>query len=148
MIPDIDCQQLLGSLTSDRGGSRRVYYVKNNPDRVIKEVRADSFVGTNFIEWFVWNWIKDTGLREVFGECFEISETGRYLIMERLDDLAEDEYSKTPSVPDWLTDVWHRSFGKNRERRIKIRDYNSVRAGAALETAELWRCAWQGPEPR
>jgi hypothetical protein len=140
-MKDAECQKMIGSLIGE-GGARRVFAVDNDGTRVIKEVHLP-FVGGNLVEWFIWCGIQDTTLRDCFGECHAISESGRYLFMERLDDIGPADYPDTPAIPEWVGDVRPRCFGRNAAGKIKLRDYNSVRIGGALAAADLHRRPWQ-----
>ena len=81
-LTDIECPELLGDPIGE-GGARRVSAVKNDIDTVIKEVQ--SLVGPNRMKWRIWGLVKDEAAsRDKFGECKAISESGRYLLMERL----------------------------------------------------------------
>jgi hypothetical protein len=138
---DVECSQLIVDCIGE-GGARRVYTVRNNPTVVIKQVHLPC-TAPNFLEWFVWNWMKDTDLHDYFGECRGISESGRYLMMERLDNIKDADYSATPTVPEWVRDVWYRSFGKNAAGAIKLRDYANVDLADVLVASRRYRRAWQ-----
>ena len=101
------------------------------------------FVGANLFELFVWNAVSGSKWRAVFGECLAISDNGRYLMMERLDDIKPDDYSKTPNVPVWISDVKPENFGRTKAGLIKIRDYGAAKIGVVLANAEPHRTGWQ-----
>jgi hypothetical protein len=54
-----------------------------------------------------------TKYRDAFGRVHAISTSGRYLMMERLDDIAKDDYPDSPDVPNWFNDNLPKNFGKN-----------------------------------
>jgi hypothetical protein len=111
------------------GSARRVYGMKKNKELVIKELKTkeqiDSKDNSNKQEWEVWNkirnWQRDSAL---FGKCERISDSGRYLVMERLNDLTATD--KIPSTPVWLTDRKRENFGKTQDGQIKVRDYGQL----------------------
>jgi hypothetical protein len=63
------------------------------------------------------------------------SDTARYLIMERLDDITVADYPLVPAVPDWLNDRKPSAFGKAADGTIKVCDYGMLELGAALVAA-------------
>jgi hypothetical protein len=79
----------------------------------------------------------------MFGQIKAISKSGRYLLMERLDNLDQSDKKNTPTLPEWLKDIWLNNFGKNRAGEIKIRDYANVSLEEVLENAPRIRRAWQ-----
>lgn len=142
LMPDTKCRALISAPKLGKGGARTVYPVNGDPCAVIKEINIQ-FVGANVMEWHIWCAIRDTELAPVFGKCKAISESGRFLVMERLDDISESDQLKTPSMPVWVRDVWWTNFGKNHQGQIKIRDYANVALGEVLASAKKFRCAWQ-----
>lgn len=94
-------------------------------------------------EFFVWNAVRSGPWKDIFGEVLEISEDGKYLMMERLDDVSRDEYAQTPSVPDWANDLQPKNFGKSADGEIKVRDYAMCNISDALNSAKPYRYAWQ-----
>ena len=141
-MPDADCKKLIMQPQLGRGGARVVYAVNNDSDAVIKEVHLP-FVGSNMMEWQLWCAVKDTPFANLFGECLAISVTGRFLIMERLDDITKSDWPSTPTMPEWLNDLKPGNFGKNAAGHIKIRDYATVQLGPTLAAAPTCRWAWQ-----
>lgn len=136
--------KLLGSCIGGTGapGARTVYAVKGDPDVVIKE--ADN-PAANRIEARVWDAIRGTTWESDFGRVISISDSGRFLMMERLNDITRQDAAHTPTLPIWLTDVWWPNMGRNAEGKIKIRDYASIKS-APTPNAEGYRMAWQGKE--
>jgi hypothetical protein len=141
-IEDAVCRELIVEPPLGRGGARVAFPVKDNPSVVIKKVHL-RFVGANVIEWIVWNSMKQTTLKQYFGECLSISETGRYLIMERLDDISPADYKACPTMPNWLNDLKPSNFGKDQSGQIRLRDYANVQLGKQLAAAAGFRWAWQ-----
>ena len=87
LLPDQYFADRLGTLIGG-GGSREVFEVLDNADAVIKKMKQ-TYPGANVIELIIWNAVRGGKCHEAFGEVSAISETGRYLMMERLDDLSE-----------------------------------------------------------
>ncbi len=142
-MSDADCTGIILQPQLGRGTARIVYAVVGDPDAVIKKVHLP-FVGPNFVEWQMWQRVKHTKFGSLFGECLAISMTGRFLIMERLDDITQSDWPNTPSMPVWLQDLNPTNFGKNTNGEIKVRDYATVQISSALAAAPTRRWAWQG----
>src|SRR5579863_6189664 len=104
----------------------------SDPAVVVKRVK-NGFPGPNIIEWNIWHAIIGTSLEPIFGRCLTISWSGKYLMMERLNDLNQSDLANVPQVPDWLTDRKRSAFGKDTEGSIKIRDYAGVKLTDMLE---------------
>jgi hypothetical protein len=139
-IEDANAQSLVGQRIGG-GGAREVFEVKNDSAAVIKV--AAQYPLTNFIEWLIWNWVRETHWRSAFGECHTISPSGRYLIMERLDDVPESRKAETPTLPSFVGDVWANNFGVNATGVIKARDYASANMTKLVRNDSGYRRAWQ-----
>jgi hypothetical protein len=125
-LSDDEFAKMIASAPFARGTAREVYKVPNNPDVIVKKL-VGTFPGSNYIEWLVWQAVKSTHLADKFGECIAISESCRYLMMERLNNLAKSDRKNTPTVPVWVRDVKGlTSFGKNSTGGIKLRDYGQI----------------------
>ena len=121
-MSDHDVEGLIEATPFAKGSSREVYRVKEHADRVVKKAISGRPT-SNMIEWFVWLGSADHPLlANVLGHCFALSESGRYLVMQRLDDIDQKDYPKIPDVPVWLNDLKPSAFGK-RDGIIKVRDY-------------------------
>ena len=140
LLTDAEAANLIAGDPLGKGGARTGYAHPTDARKVIKVVHGP-FVGPNLIEWFVWNWIKDTDLAALFGECFAVSETGKYLVMERLDSIPKD--TVTPTLPAWVRDVWSNNFGQNADGVVKIRDYANVSMSETLAGAPRTPTGWQ-----
>jgi hypothetical protein len=125
-----------------RGSSRDVFAATDRKDAVIKRMRIP-FVGANVMELFIWNAVTHTKWRGTFGEVLAISKSGKHLMMERLDDIRENDYGSAPAAPIWVHDIQPSNFGKNAAQQIKLRDYAMVRIGEALASQPPYRAAWQ-----
>lgn len=126
-----------------RGGSREVFAVKDDPHTVIKAVHLP-FVGANMLEHFLWVGVSETEHRDIFGCVHAISTTGRYLQMERLDDISTSDYPNVPNIPIWMNDVKPENFGKSADGRVKIRDYAISSLGKILSLGGARPVAWAG----
>ncbi|CAN1544288.1 hypothetical protein MCEKH45_01929 [Methylophilaceae bacterium] len=122
-MSDSDCENLIDKQIG-KGGSRTVYSIKENNLAVVKKININ-YIGANATEWFIWNSIKNTKLKNKFGECFCVSESAQYLIMEFLKDISPDEFKQIKdSVPYWVGDnLKIGNFGKNLIGLVKVRDY-------------------------
>src|SRR5262245_37786566 len=104
---------------------RHVVVINDDCKKAIKEAMTLPYF-TNVRELCIWNGVKNTDLAQIFGECHAISESGRYLVMERLDDITDADRADTPDVPEWVRDVYPGSFGRNSDGAIKLRDYGNT----------------------
>jgi len=147
LMTDSEFEQIMEPNPFGEGTNRQFHEVIGDRSVIVKETMAD-FGGQNYIEWFIWHNISQTALAPIFGRCFAISPTGRYLMMERLYDLPKEESFMTPTPPDWVTNIKGvEMFGKKPNGEVKIRDYGLVNLGDALAHALRWRRPWQDPEP-
>ncbi|MDN7352050.1 hypothetical protein [Acetobacter senegalensis] len=128
LVHDADVFRLLGPEIG-RGSSRKVYEYRGESDLVIKEHGHQPHM-QNFTEWFIWIQIAGTPIAGSFGVCHAMSTSGRYLVMERLDDLSATDPLIT--FPRWTTDNKHSAQGRNGNGDVKIRDYGNVRLGSVL----------------
>lgn len=125
-VTNKDFEELKGRRI-DRGTThRRAFLVQGRPRWIMKVVPYRAFTVPNWTEWIIWQNIRDTELAPHFGECRHISRTGRYLIMERLNDITIGERDLCPTPPGWLKDAWYTNCGRNADGDIKVRDYGNV----------------------
>jgi hypothetical protein len=119
------------------GTSRKVYGVRDRDDVVIK-VQDSGLPQGNMIEWIVWSALCEMGedimgtepnpeIKSVFAECFKISVSGRYLMMERLDQIEKETPLKIQQFPDWLNDKKRSAFGLSSSGSVKVMDYGMVK---------------------
>jgi hypothetical protein len=138
-LSDDEFAKMIASAPFARGNAREVYEVPNNPDVIVKKL-VETFPGSNYVEWLVWHAVKSTHLADKFGECIAISESCRYLMMERLNNLEKSDRKNTPPVPVWVRDVKGlTSFGKNSTGEIKLRDYGQIDIAQTLAVAKCVR---------
>jgi hypothetical protein len=124
------------------GSTREVYDAIGKPDVVIKKTIARTPV-TNWREYLVWEAARLGRWRNVLGEITAISESGSYLMMERLVDLTDADKAKPPDIPYWLNDLKPKNFGKTASGLIKARDYGVVNLGFDLHEAIPWQVPWK-----
>jgi len=138
LMSDAEFERLIDPNPFAMGTSRQTHNVIADRLVVVKKIK-DGYGGPNFpnyIEWFIWSSVSETDLADVFGRCFAISTTGRYLMMERLDDISTADVPLTPLLPDWVKDIKGLTvFGKNQQGVVKVRDYALVKIGDALAQA-------------
>jgi hypothetical protein len=131
--------ELIGS-----GTSRDVYAVAGRDDIVVKQMNRP-FPMPNMVEWLVWQalleMVEGTGdtepnptLHMSFAKCYTISQTGKFLVMERLTPLAKHEVFERgrDAFPFWLNDVKPSALGKDGSGRVKVLDYAMVHFFDAL----------------
>ncbi len=138
------------------GTSRIVYSLPKYPDLVIKEMKRP-FPMANMVEWLVWNalvkmadnhlnCVTNVRLQTMFARCHSISETGRFLLMERLSVLNDTDQLDRASFPSWLNDVkpaafgLDTSFGKDALGHIKVMDYAEVNFFEVLNPMNRTSC--------
>jgi hypothetical protein len=97
----------------------------------------------NYCEQLIWSSLQGTELEKDFGQILGISHSGKYLMMERLSDITEEEFKLTQDPPNWLQDVKFSAFGKNAEGEIKLRDYAMFDIGPALASVKKKPAEWQ-----
>ena len=132
------CGQVIGT-----GSTRNVYEYVGEPDWVIKAYhRPATPPSSNFIEWTICGAVKGTQFEPLFGQCFAFSETGRFLVMEKLNDIPKGFQGARPRVPDWLHDLKVTAFGLNANGEVKCRDYGQVDIGATLGSAGTKPVFW------
>lgn len=113
------------------GSSRVVLAYKDHPDLVIKVGYRHAQSG-NWTEWNLWHQIENNRtLAPLFGECVAMSASGKFLVMEKLDNLT-DEQAAARLCPLWVTDKKPSAFGINQAGKIKLRDYGQLALGLAL----------------
>jgi hypothetical protein len=105
-----------------KGTSRTVFEIPGHLDKVLKIANNDSNAA-NWVEATIYAHLSD---KSKFGEVCSISRSGKFLVMERLDDLPADGAAGF-QFPDWWTDRKRESFGCSRSTgALKIRDYALV----------------------
>ena len=113
------------------GTARVAYCLKNDPNSIVKK-SVGSRHYSNILEWSIWLAAADhPELRSILGQCHCLSESGKYLVMERLDDINAEDYKLIPDVPVWFNDRKPSAFGKS-GGVIKIRDYGMITYGEFL----------------
>lgn len=111
--------------------SRVVYEVVGRPDLAIKVSIGSTFA--NWCEYMVSTSLQSAPLPRAAkpGHAFSISQTGRYLVTERLSDLTKSLAGA--GIPSWLNDAWKaEQYGENAAGEIKIRDYGMLKIGDLL----------------
>jgi hypothetical protein len=133
VLPDVQLERLIGERIGG-GSSRDVFVDRENTNRVIK--RAKGSVGANWIEYLVWVAARDTRWKDVLTECFSISQSGKFLCMERVQAPIEAaQYPNVPIVPWWLQDLQPKNFGTAPDGSVKVCDYAMVSLGFDLDEA-------------
>lgn len=100
-----------------RGTTRDVYAIADE-DKVLKVAITPSY----FANWAEIVLYHRAGDKSYFAEVFSWSMSGKYLVMQRLDEVAASELSghKTPMS---ITDKKPSNFGKDKSGNIKLLDY-------------------------
>ena len=107
---DVDLAGLRGEMIGE-GTTRKTFAVRNDQKLVVKEAKPRA-IDANWTEYLVWNAGRVTRWAPVLGAVHSISESGQYLVMERLSDLTEEDGFRAPDIPYWLNDLKKENFGK------------------------------------
>jgi len=137
MIPapeslDVLFEELCGE-EFGKGTHRNAHHVKGLPHLVMKVSKNGNFA--NWCEYLV-----DRALQErsepvaaLVGSVKAISATGKYLIMERLNDV--DRSLSGIQYPSWLNDGFkHSAYGLTAAGNVKIREYGTLKFAGLLAT--------------
>lgn len=108
-----------------QGTRRTAHRVIGDPDVIVKQMRHP-YPGSNFTEHLIWVAVSETDLQSIFGRCLSISVSGKFLMMERLDDITKSDWADIPALPDWVTDPKPENFGILNSQ-IKVRDYDTLK---------------------
>lgn len=105
------------------GTTRDAYAITCHPDKVIKVAKTAAFV-TNWIEIVTYTKIKNNSY---FAEIFSWSQSGKYLVMERLTPLSSHTDLKGSSLPKFVGDISKaKNFGISQAGLIKCLDYANI----------------------
>lgn len=137
IVPDTLLEACIGSPIAE-GSRREAFQHCTDIGLVIKREKRMPPV-ENIVEWQIWRGLRQSSYSVHLGRLFAISESGRLLVMERLDSISLNDYAKTPDVPTWLADVKPDMFGKGQDGLLRVRDYGSLK----LDVTNLVRRAWQ-----
>jgi hypothetical protein len=125
------CGRYLGE-----GSNRIVYEHNSDPLRIVKVGKMRPHI-SNLTEWIIWLQVSNQPkLNQVFGECFALSASGRFLIMEKLVDLSPAQRASA-QTPVWATDPKPSALGATQAGVIKVRDYGHVSLGPTLANPPL-----------
>ena len=116
---DLDLAGLRGEMIGE-GTTRKTFAVRNDQKLVVKEAKPRA-TGAKWTEYLVWNAGRVTRWAPVLGAVHSISESGQYLVMERLSDLTEEDRFRAPDIPYWLNDLKKRILEKPLTARISLR---------------------------
>jgi hypothetical protein len=132
MIPpresdDAIFEKLLGAQFAS-GEHRTVHEVVGHPEMVMKVARYSHIA--NWCEYLVSSSLEKYETEFHIGSVPSISASGRFLLMERLNDL--DRSLAGVAIPGWLDDVKISNFGISSEGVVKIRDYGMLKLSDQL----------------
>ncbi|MFJ6024260.1 hypothetical protein ACIQC9_06655 [Brevundimonas sp. NPDC092305] len=131
---DESFEALKGAPVGSPGNFRAAYEVKGHPGWIIKESLKSH--EANWTEFIVFRSLENESVQALFGHVLAISRTGRFLIMERLDNLTNQQVDQRPPPPFWLTDRKISGWGAAPTTGvIKIRDYGTLALGRTLGSA-------------
>ena len=120
---DSQFSRLRGDSIGQPGTSREVYSIRDAPDVVLKVSRLESNV-VNWREIVAWHMYGEEGQ---CGTLHSWSRSGKYLVMERLDDIDLDAF-RAFRWPEWVTDRKPSNLGRSSAGVVKVRDYAWMKA--------------------
>ena len=92
-----------------KGGSRTVFDWSLKPNTVVKFCHDDD-CRSNWIEYSIWQAVKDTNNAKWFCPVIDISPCGRFLLMRKVKALKQTD--KLPKrLPNFFTDIHTGNFG-------------------------------------
>ncbi len=124
-------QKLCGA-QFEEGEHRTVHEVSGHPEIVMKVARHSHHA--NWCEYLVSSSLEGLITEIRVGNVLSISASGKFLMMERLNDL--DRSPGGVAVPHWLNDVKPSAFGVSVQGEIKIRDYGLLKLGDQVGTLQ------------
>ncbi|CAL4868120.1 hypothetical protein MMA231_02394 [Asticcacaulis sp. MM231] len=128
LMTDEQVLPLLGRIIG-RGVNRTVYDWIGRDDVVIK-VQNRLPCRANYTEWLLYNQMRGApALKTLFARVWALSDTGHYLVMERLAPLPED--ALLPPFPTFLTDRKRENFGLS-PAGVKCLDYSEIDLASTL----------------
>ena len=130
LAADEQFEKLIGDRIAPPGSSRIVYKYVGRDDLVIK-VSISSNVA-NWTEFLIYSALNELDGAAIFGAIHAVSASGKYLVMERLDDLLSADLPKRPNYHAWMTDRKPSACGKTADGVVKFRDYALVNVGSLL----------------
>lgn len=104
-----------------RGTNRDAYQVKDHPDKVLKVMTLPSSVA-NWAEIVVYTYSQN---KSYFGEIYSWSLSGRFLVMEKLEDVTANDLA-LHEIPAFVNDKKVSAFGRSADGSIKLRDYGML----------------------
>ncbi|WP_296076695.1 hypothetical protein [uncultured Agrobacterium sp.] len=127
----IDRSKPLGS-----GTTRNVFEMRGDPTLVIKEMK-EPFPIANVTEWIIWGAVRkmaddimgntpNAETQNLFAKCHNISQSGKYLIMERLSPLKVTDTIVRSAFPDWINDSKRDAYGWSADGTMKVMDYAMI----------------------
>ncbi|UJR53255.1 hypothetical protein [Dickeya zeae] len=125
--PDI-CYDSLKGDEIGYGGSRIVYDIAGYPDWVLKECMVSENTPNKY-EWIVYSTAvekKYNMLLSTLAEIHSISESGKYLVMEKLTTHTISN-GDSCNVMEELTDLKKSNFGRGKNGDIKSLDYATIK---------------------
>lgn len=135
-LEEFVCGKRLGS-----GIHRDVFTFMPNKEYVIKVAKSDSESrAVNLIEAKIWSEIHSTPAAKWFAPVFDVSESGKFLLQRRVEQLPKEEYPK--KIPHFFTDTKYSNFGWIKGVGFVCIDFGSFNIFRGISTkmvkAEWW----------
>jgi hypothetical protein len=133
LMSDRDILPMIGAELG-RGVSRTVY-LHNGHDDVVIKAHNRLPCRANHTEWLLYNQMRSVPpLRTLFARVWGLSDSGCYLVMERLEPLDE---RNLPAFPAFLIDRKRENFGLSAEGQVKCLDYGDIDLSSVLGLSPL-----------
>lgn len=131
MIPDelfdFMCGKQLGY-----GVYRNVFEFKFNKKYVIKVADSEQGRAVNLLEYRLWTEMFATPLEKWFAGVVDVSEAGKYLIQERVEQLPKEQYPE--QIPYFFSDTKYSNFGYLKGKGFVCVDFGSFNIFRGVST--------------
>ena len=104
------------------GAYREVFEFIPNQEYVIK-VALENGRAVNLLEEKLWWDIYETPLAKWFAPVISVSESGKYLLQKKIEQIPKDQYPKM--LPHFFTDTKYSNFGYLKGKGFVCCDYGS-----------------------
>lgn len=134
-----ECFNFLTGKELGSGVYRTVYELRFSPDKVFKVANNIDGEVENARESILWTDIEDCypKLKKWFAPCYGYSETGKYLIQDKVEFPDKKKYPK--ELPAFFSDTKYKNFGLLKGKFVCI-DYGcfNIRHSEKLKKVSWW----------
>lgn len=122
------------------GVYREVFNCRFNDKYVVKVANGDGGRSANILEYKLWSDMYLTPLEKWFAPVMGVSESGKYLIQEKVEMLPKSQYPE--KIPHFFTDTKYSNFGHLEGKGFVCVDFGSFNIFKGVSTrmvkAEWW----------